>query len=1262
MSDQADLDEDELSAFADMFPHMFGGAGGPTIAALGEASPQLKNKLSALELKTTLAAFAALLTLPDLQKNCLRCEALVHLAVSFCGGSRKPHDKAIAGSFVDVATGWIGRSEDPPEDVFVGSIRTRRGNFRLLEGMWEANSFHLQHFVATLETMPDDGPFGRIKRSTFALLSISEMLCARLNLHRHSLGPEVGEHALGRRHLAALPFRRVQLKFTIKDLNDLGFNERDLEPFLFDLKKRDQLLQETLGNTLLERCPLIKFGDEFIVALPTCLGAAVRYFAIDMLQSMGRLGTFLANNAKVQSALLSEMPLLGGKIGAPIDFAPLGAGAIAEFISEIDRGRFLHVLLVTDNLGGFEETGLGGINPNSAALGEIVSERILHARGAAGGRTPFIDGMTLVVSCGIGRGMALAKLTESSAAWRVEAMSAYDLTTLSWASDFLPTTLWKILEAEDALQAVGIDLFNVNGLLNLVAWSRSLDGHLVPHGSIPARFTSGGVAGTVMVTQNALRQLRHEVAITHDPQVALTAAGEWLRIRRDHLSIFKDDEDAPCYASEDTNDVGKPMSVFLAPRHVWWADTRQPSNLDGGMAYERWRMVSVWLSRAAPVLDSLPGLPEGPLHWRAEFEGVFGDFPKSPLDYKAARRAIRVEIDLHQKIVTTIASPDFDRAIFNEENIAERALVDAMIEGFERLAQAPADDARHAAMLAAIIPNSQARNSHAFYSQGFRDEVRNSSDPVVKVEAEDDSRLRIGLGWKALPEPGAARVIGKQECVSFLNSLASSLAADLEADLKVFDRKECIRALLNNHEAAAQDRDRWNRTASAVLALHGANDDTLQKFAQHEFSLNAVFLGTRLCAEFANCACPVGSGRAPGALDLSRLMAKAGLLFQVGGWSDAIRWDVMPPKVLVTPLGDVLAGFEFVEDIVAPHARAASDVRVSDAVENYPSQLEERPFVASTGDEALSPVFQLAWREQFGATFDEVRAYLDFLEDKGRAADALVFEAKRSELENAVVDGQQISAPAVTNILRFLSSLPTDNWAVLPSGFEPRDRHPWRFRRRLSVLRRPLLQIDDAADPTMLVAPGLVREAIAYQLNGYYRGDFPSEQLAPAMKAWKAKEADRRGKAFAADVGEKLRALGWKAEEEVRVSKLLAQGFARDYGDVDVLAWRPDDGRVLIIECKDVQYRKTYGEIAEQLSDFRGELRANGRPDYLRRHLDRYDLISKHIEAVKGYVGAGGAVSLESHLVFRNPVPMEFALKRISERVEVRNFEQLSSL
>ena len=105
--------------------------------------------------------------------------------------------------------------------------------------------------------------------------------------------------------------------------------------------------------------------------------------------------------------------------------------------------------------------------------------------------------------------------------------------------------------------------------------------------------------------------------------------------------------------------------------------------------------------------------------------------------------------------------------------------------------------------------------------------------------------------------------------------------------------------------------------------------------------------------------------------------------------------------------------------------------------------------------------------------------------------------------------------------------------------------------------------------------------------------------------------------------------------------------FGVDYGDVDVLAWRTDTGRILAVECKDLQTHTTIGEVAEQLSDFRGEVDAKGKRDHLKRHLDRLSLLTSNPDDVAHFLRLSSGFAIEGHLVFSHDVPMRFAWERI---------------
>lgn len=152
----------------------------PTLATLDSFDP--------LRLAAT---FAGLLTVPELQSNCIRLEVLVHLSLALGGGNRKPNNKIVSRLFTEFGNGIAGRQEDPAEDVFVSLIRTPRGNFRVLEGVWESAGFYLQRIVNALELIPVGARYDDVRETVYGLLRLSDAVCGRAKLSRYQLGNEI---------------------------------------------------------------------------------------------------------------------------------------------------------------------------------------------------------------------------------------------------------------------------------------------------------------------------------------------------------------------------------------------------------------------------------------------------------------------------------------------------------------------------------------------------------------------------------------------------------------------------------------------------------------------------------------------------------------------------------------------------------------------------------------------------------------------------------------------------------------------------------------------------------------------------------------------------------------------------------------------------------------------------------------------------------------------------------------------------------------
>jgi len=162
------------------------------------------------------------------------------------------------------------------------------------------------------------------------------------------------------------------------------------------------------------------------------------------------------------------------------------------------------------------------------------------------------------------------------------------------------------------------------------------------------------------------------------------------------------------------------------------------------------------------------------------------------------------------------------------------------------------------------------------------------------------------------------------------------------------------------------------------------------------------------------------------------------------------------------------------------------------------------------------------------------------------------------------------------------------------------------------------------------------------------------------MRSWIGATENRRGHEFNKEVSERLRELGWQTKPNVKLTEILNAKLDRNYGDVDVFAWR--DGRVLAVECKDLELAMTTSEIARQLYEFRGEFDVGGRPDRLKKHLLRVEVLKCRIAAVGRYVHSNLEVTIEPALVFNELVPMHFSEITTRHGIRLVAYDDLGGL
>ena len=1190
---------------------------------------KLERELREFDAFKVISAAATLASLDSNHTFIFRLDTLILLAAHCCAGDRTPsvHDLD-RWLNQEVVASDVNRLEDPPEDFAVGIVSTGDGDRLIFNGSLSGPDAYLQDVLDTLMTGPE--LVDPIRRSVTAALAVSNELVRRRGYSRLTIGKPGDAVTLPENDEELWHLTSSQI-ITISDIGRLALLEADLQPFVCTA---DDLKTSALHQQIVHTREkfLVRRGDVSFIAFPASIADAVTAYALAHLNHLNALRKFATAITKKQAHRLLEAALHPFdrddivRTGDDLDKRGNRPPGISEIAFHLDGNKCLHVVIVHDDIEAALSSGVDGTwtptaNTALAEHFERIATTMRQRKGTEGG-------LTLVVMAGIGRAYQMAIPTTLPNGWFLQVWSQFDFERLVWLESDWPMMLWKLCQQKKILSGYGIEFVSPDDATLYGHW-RGRSYRLIPEMALDRGQT------LIEVSCNEVLPLRERARRGHDSHsIYRPDRREWVRVcRTAPSSYFKEDEERPRYGSPERAGMGFLEGVIESPVRAWWIDCGSARNagVDRRFLYKLWETAQVWLERVVPTLEkNLEGLPRQNLVITLDTSEITAmtDWTESTISRIPPVASYSVRLNEHGFAISLPTA--FIAMGRSPENVAERLLAEAMVRGAVLCAGLTRPDESVAEIMENLAIASAERHMHMFVAVDHRDHLRafTSDDPKLLGDA-DLYFATAGIGYEV--GLGPTIISDQNECHELLNKIVDAYWSRCRARLAHINRRSLVFRCLKNNEALHAEQDNWTRTRRAVFALHADQADILRASQRAREEMDRTQISHRIMVEMAICTCNENGGREATQEDIDYLGAQVLQLMATAQESDAMRAGAIPAWIRVSLAGDIRLASDFSE-LMRPYLSSHFEITHRRDIDEYERNFTLPKYGTKTEEEAFGSAFVAAFREEYGISPIRLAEASRVLAEDAYSAKTDVVIRTKDSVMSLLSDQGGFERTELDGLMNHFVLPVRANWAETSPPFRGKDWWPWRYRRRLSVMARPLIAINDIE---IAFAPAFCEDAFRHVIMEAYTGAFETEYVTSrSMKEYIGAENGRRGLAFNKSVAEAFANAGWQVEIELQMTRLQAPQKEAS-GDIDVLAVK--DGTAYICECKELLFARTITEVIEQLGRFRGNP-----GDALWKHSRRVEWVRSHPQRLFKIVGQEPR-EIRSLLVTSKIVPMQFA-------------------
>jgi hypothetical protein len=982
-----------------------------------------------------------------------------------------------------------------------------------------------------------------------------------------------------------------------------------ISEFLIDIN--DRLLDnDDPDYNLSHSKPILQEGDEFVLYMPTTLMTALIEFIYRKAKEYSCYESLIALFQKRQfektCSAITKMGWIERTIELPKDNFEL---PVQEAVFQFDDQKVGYLCFIGKRLGKSEKSA-----PSSSSIASFRerNDEVVNYLSKLTDEQPC-QVLTVFVLSEIGEDFYF--LWPKSPGNHLSLSLTYsELEAIAYSDNANILTLWKFAKT----------FRRTSDLLRIEAPGGTLDAY-VAYETNSCTFLNPNeanpIGGTLYVPVGFSNDFLREIKMQRDEH----AAKIFYEGKIGYTKVLKYKDYAPIYIEKESivqqkDDFRLVIEIYEMP--IWIISKSKTPRKNNHLKY-LCEGIAFWLykmeSYLRPILAILTFV-------QFDIDAVVEEHVESDLGFKKMdvhHEENIFKITINAPTIQISIPPQFLALVTRPDNVADKLLMKSVLHGLVKYVEEEKGQIvmSEAAISAIIEDVLKPANAKMFLFPNPSSNIRlddRSLTSLLYIHEADTSFLLDNL-ISFLPKGTAVPkfINEKKEKVKFCNLIVAGLITRIAAKIEEFEGSELLQRLIKINEKCIQVREFNEILIPARIACFSTLESEVFKLLEKNENRISTHQALRTLIEFV-AAKPPARSKWPNYDEIGELLALVDQLISWGSESDSIYFDLEDPKIGLLPSGRIGTEKSFQKDVLEPFAQSRATVDVSEYIEGWEKNYNRTSAKEDSPKDFNQDELDNAFQFEFGITLTKLTQITWVLIAKGFNEGNPCVTISEDSIYT-LIQGQlnEVTKDEITIYLNLHTLLKRENLGMKQQGFNWEEIYPWRHKRLLSYLRRPLVSVEEDGRTVYYFG---YRHLVDFIDNLYYllyNGKFPTPKTKP-LNSWLGSISSGKGNPFRQEVQEwfekatKFQVIPHELDIDIR-GHLKAD---RNYGDIDLLVINHEKEIIYSIECKNISGAKTVYEMWSEVSSYLG----NGTDDEgakIVKHLRRHDWLQKNKTALK---------------------------------------------